>query len=178
VSPSRVRQGREPDVLRIGRVFGAVVAAEYPANVRDARAEPERYVQRGSGRARWLPNGIRAEPSDARLGRSGRVDLLLELLDEASGLPFLVLLEVKATDWDRQAERRVRPNLARHARQVWSYLEPLTEHLDRGELAWLQAALVYPRKPKSRGRAEYIEDELGQHGITVLWYDELDEPTS
>jgi hypothetical protein len=35
------------------------------------------------------------------------------------------VLEVKNTDWDLRALHRVIPNLRRHARQVWGYLEPL-----------------------------------------------------
>ena len=163
----------EPDVLRLGKAFGIEVQAEYPARTRDVRTRAEQQVERGSGRAVWTEGGSKSEPRGARLGRRGRIDLLLEGLDEESGLPFQVVLEIKRTDWDRQAAGRVVPNVARHRLQVWSYLEPVLERLDNGELAWVQAALVYPRRPRKTGRAADIEQRLGEHGISVLWYDEL-----
>jgi hypothetical protein len=75
------------------------------------------------------------------------VDLALELYDGGTGLPFVVVLEPKATDWDRLAMARIRPNVLRHARQVWTYLESLVERV-AGELAFVQGALVYPRRPE------------------------------
>jgi hypothetical protein len=83
-------------------------------------------------------------------------------------------VEVKSTDWDARAPHRVRPNLARHARQVWRYLDALLPRLDTGELAGVQAALVYPRRPLHPGRAEAIEQALERQGISVLFYEELE----
>jgi hypothetical protein len=163
----------EPDVLRLGKAFGVEVQADYPPNVADVHARAEHRLERGSGRATWDKDGTRSEPLGARLGRRGRIDLLLEGLDEESGLPFQVVLEIKRTDWDRQAEHRVAPNVARHRLQVWSYLEPLLERVDNREVAWVQGALVYPRRPQTAGRASDIEQRLGEYGLTVLWYDEL-----
>lgn len=67
----------------------------------------------------------------------------------------------------------VRPNVLRHAAQVWRYLDALLPHVDAGRVAWLQAALVYPRRPSDPGRRECIETILDERGISVLWYDDL-----
>jgi hypothetical protein len=104
-------------------------------------------------------------------GRRGRIDLLLETDD--GGRPLLVIVEVKSIDWDARAPHRIRPNLARHARQMWRYLDALMPRLDAGELAGVQAALVYPRRPTHPGRAEAIEQVLERQGISVLFYEEL-----
>jgi hypothetical protein len=166
----------EPDVLRLGRAFGVKVQAEYPRGARGVGTQAEHRVERGSGRAIWAKDGTKLEPIGARLGRRGRMDLLLEGLDEDSGLPFQVVLEIKRTNWDRQAEHRVAPNVARHRLQVWSYLEPLLERVDVGEVSWVQGAVVYPRRPRKAGRASDIEQRLGEYGLTVVWYDELTAP--
>jgi hypothetical protein len=142
----------EPDPLRMGKAFGTRVAVEYPEGMVDGTARPEVRVTLTSG-------------------RRGRVDLLLRAEEE--GRPLLVVVEVKSTDWDARAPHRVLPNLSRHARQVWGYLDAYMPRVDAGELAGLQAALVYPRRPSHPGRAELIEETLGSQGISVLFYDEL-----
>jgi hypothetical protein len=142
----------EPDLLRIGKAFGVRVAAEYPEGMVDGTARPEVHVKLLGG-------------------RRGRIDLLLQVEDARR--PLLVVMEVKNTDWDARAPRRVLPNLARHARQVWGYLDAYVPRLEAGELAGLQAALVYPRRPSHPGRAELVEETLGAYGISVLFYDEL-----
>lgn len=142
----------EPDPLRLGKAFGAKVADRYPEGMAEGSARPE------------VPVSIAGT-------RRGRIDLLLDI--DSSGKPLLVVMEVKNTDWDARAAHRVLPNLARHARQVWRYLDALWPRLDAGELAGLQAALVYPRRPSHPGRAAVIEQTLGDHGISVLFYDEL-----
>ena len=142
----------EPDPLRIGKAFGKLVATEYPEGIVEGSARTEVRV-----------------PAIRR--HYGRIDLLIEVED--CGLPLLVVVEVKSTDWDARAEHRVMPNLARHVRQVWDYLESLTPRLEAGELAGLQAALVYPHPPSHPGRAKLVEETLDRHGISMLFYDEL-----
>ena len=163
----------EPDILRLGKAFGVQVQTEYLPDARDVSGRAEVTTKTGSGQARWLETGEKVESPTARRMRAGRMDLLLEGVDDDSELPFLVVLEIKNTDWDRQADRRVRVNVGSHRRQVWRYLEPLVSRVDRGEVAWVQAALVYPRRPQTARRAAEIEALLDQWGVTVLWYDEL-----
>ncbi len=152
------RPGRfEPDPLRIGKAFGALVATQYPRGMAAGTAQPEEKVTLASGRA-------------------GRIDLLLAVED--NGRPLLVVVEVKSTDWDARAPHRMLPNLARHARQVWRYLDALMPRVEAGELSGLQAALVYPHRPSQPGRAELVERVLERHGISVLFYDELEDPTN
>jgi hypothetical protein len=91
------------------------------------------------------------------------------------GRPLLVAVEVKNTDWDARAAHRLRPNLARHARQVWRYIDSLLPALETGELDGVQAALVYPRRPSLPGRAQLVEGVLGEQGISVLFYEELED---
>lgn len=163
----------EPLILRLGKAFGAEVAAVYLSAGDLAGADKEATVARGSGRARWDDEHRKVEPPGALLGRSGRIDVRLEGRDGETGLPFYVVVEIKNTDWDRQAGGRVGVNVGRHRRQVWSYLEPLLDRADAGEVAWAQAALAYPARPRTAGRADAIEAALADHGITAVWVDEL-----
>ncbi len=78
-----------------------------------------------------------------------------------------VVVEIKATDWDRMKPHRVRPNALRHARQVWRYIE--AELL--GERSVLPA-LVYPKTPLTPGRKEQVEEILHERLIQVIWRDE------
>jgi hypothetical protein len=91
-------------------------------------------------------------------------------------LPAIVVLEVKNTRWQRQADQNMRRNLNRHGRQVWRYLEPLVDRVDAGEIAWVQGALVYPERPEPE-RAALVETILGEGesdgegwGLSVLWW--------
>lgn len=151
--------GFEPEILRFGKAFGVEVQTAYPAGARDVVADAELTVSSVS------------ELTGRR--RTGRIDLVLEGFDDASGLPFRVVIEIKNTDWDRQAPHRVRPNLGRHRRQLWRYLDAELARLDAGELAWVQGALIYPCRPQTPGRGAEVEARLEEHMITVAWYDEL-----
>jgi len=169
--------GFEPDILRLGKKFGDVVAIEYSCGLPEAGL-PEEPAERGSGRVRWTHDGERWVRTDYGRppARRGRTDLRLELRDDDSGLPVIVVLEVKNTRWEKQTARNMRRNLNRHARQVWRYLEPLVDRVDAGEIAWVQGALVYPERPEP-DRAALIEGILGEGetdgegwGLSVLWW--------
>ena len=170
----------EPDILRLGKQFGEIVAIEYSRGLREA-GPPEEPAERGSGRVRWTHHGDRWLRTDhGRLPRRrGRTDLRIELRDDESGLPAVVVLEVKNTDWRTQTTKNMRRNLNRHGRQVWRYLEPLVDLVDVGKVAWVQGALVYPERPEPK-RAALIETILGQGerdgegwGLTVLWWSDF-----
>lgn len=170
----------EPEILRLGKLFGRVVAVEYTDGMADARPGVEVPVARGSGHVRWRNEGgvISRIDQGTPSTRPGRVDILIELEDD-SGLPAFVVVETKRTDWSRQRADRVRPNARRHARQVWQYLEPLVDRVDRGEIACVQAALLYPRRPAA-DRTRLLEHVLGSgevpgegYGITVVWWEDI-----
>jgi hypothetical protein len=167
----------EPDILRLGKEFGDLVAIEYSRELAVA-GPPEEPADRGSGRVRWARDGERWVRTDHGRppARKGRTDVRLELRDDNSGLPVIVVLEVKNTRWGRQTTRNLRCNLNRHGRQVWRYLEPLADRVDAGEIAWVQGALVYPERPEP-DRAALIEAILGEGetdgegwGLSVLWW--------
>jgi hypothetical protein len=163
----------EPDILRLGKAFDLEVSHLYLTDTRDALALAQPAVARGSGRAHWDDQAHKSQPPSARLGRTGRADLILRGTDDETRLPFYVVIEAKNTDWDTQQSHRIKPNVDRHRRQLWSYLEPLLDQVDEHQAAYVQGALLYPKRPKLQARANEIVEALAAYGVTVLWHDEL-----
>lgn len=95
-------------------------------------------------------------------GKRGRVDIRLRLEEDG----HTVIVEIKATNWDRLKEHRVRPTALRHARQIWRYIEDHLSPLD------VIPAIVYPSPPKKPGRKEEIEEILNDRLIQVIWREE------
>jgi hypothetical protein len=77
----------------------------------------------------------------------------------------VVIVELKASNWDQMTSRRVRPNALRHARQLWRYVETELDVLHHEVLP----AIVYPVAPKTPGRKAEIEAILEERGIQVVW---------
>ena len=104
------------------------------------------------------------EASTLWKGKRGRVDIRLKLEEDGQ----TVLVEIKATNWDRLKEHRVRPTTLRHARQIWRYIEDHLSPLD------VIPALVYPSPPTKPGRKEEIEEILNDRLIQVVWREGYD----
>jgi hypothetical protein len=132
-------------------------------------------VKRGRGfetweRSKWTRpghEGIEAEAKTVWKGKRGRIDLRL-VVDEGEG--HSIVVEMKASDWDKMAPHRVRPNALRHARQLWRYINA---ELEGGPVS---PAIVYPVEPQTPGRKEEIETILRERFIQVVWR-ELDLET-
>lgn len=113
-------------------------------------------------RSRWTGpdhEGVETEAPTAWQGKRGRIDL--RLVDDEEG--HSVVVETKATNWDRMAPHRVRPNALRHARQLWRYINA---ELQGGPVL---PALVYPVEPETSGRKEEVEAILHERYIQVVW---------
>ena len=73
-------------------------------------------------RSQWnsgVNTAVEIEASTQWEGKRGRVDFRLKLAEDG----HTVIVEIKATNWDRLKEHRVRPTTLRHARQIWRYIE-------------------------------------------------------
>jgi hypothetical protein len=143
----------EPRLLALGKKFGRDVYKAYKATAKEGQVDPE-------VRTVWGRSGV-----------TGRIDILVRLDGNERGE---VVIEVKNTNWDMMAEHRVRPNVRRHARQVWSYLAPKLDDLEAGisDVVFLQGAVIYPHRPTT-DRADLIEEMLGEEGLSVAYDDEM-----
>lgn len=127
-------------------------------------------VQRGRKfeeweRAQWnseLNSAAEFEAPTSWKGKRGRVDIKLRLEEDGN----IVIVEIKATDWDKIMEKRVRPTALRHAHQIWRYIDAHLTPLD------VTPAIVYPSPPQTPGRRELLEKILNERGIQVVWREE------
>ena len=120
---------------------------------------------------------LREQGVEKPSGRRGRADIFLLVEDERS---FAALAEVKNTSWEPLAARgTLQRNVARQARQLWSYLDGIAElrrpdgtshHVDLSNLE-RYAAMIFPTAPRPSIRAQ-VEDAFGEYGISVIWLDE------
>jgi hypothetical protein len=94
--------------------------------------------------------------------KGGRVDIRLKLEEDGN----VVIVEIKATNWDKIKENRVRSTALRHSRQVWRYIEAHLTPLD------VTPAIVYPSPPITPGRKEQVEEILNERGIQCVWREE------
>lgn len=98
-------------------------------------------------------------------GKKGRVDIRLAFPEKN----MIVLVEIKATNWDAMRPHRVRPNALRHVRQLWRYIEADLDPMD------VIPAIVYPAAPLDPVRKQEVERILGDHLIQTVWRTDGDE---
>jgi hypothetical protein len=117
-------------------------------------------------RAHWnneLNSAAKFEAPTEWEGKRGRIDIKLQLEDDGS----VVIVEIKATNWDNLKEHRIRPTALRHSRQIWRYIE------DQLSLLFdVTPAIVYPYPPITPGRKEQVEEILNERGIQFVWREE------
>jgi hypothetical protein len=80
-------------------------------------------------------------------GGHGRVDLAVEV---DGGERMLVIIEVKATDWDKIPAARLMRNLRRHLHQLQGYLDAAIEEMEAGVWTGIVGSLLYPARPASK----------------------------
>jgi hypothetical protein len=95
-------------------------------------------------------------------GKRGRLDIRLNLEEDG----HVVIVEIKATQWDKLKEQRVRPTALRHVHQIWRYIDAHLSPLD------VTPAIVYPSPPTKPGLKEQVEEILNERGIQVVWREE------
>ncbi len=95
-------------------------------------------------------------------GRSGRIDTHVQADEE-----LVAVVEVKDSNWDAMAPKRVRPNARRYARQIWTYIE---SQLEDGRQ--VSPGIIFPKRPQVAGRREEVERLFDEEGIPVVWQDE------
>ena len=142
--------GVQPAQLRRGRAFESRVKADWKMT---AEGEPETE--------KTIP--LLAGLTKTGRPKQGRMDVFVD----DSG-DFVVVVEIKATNWDRILPKNVQRNLGSHRRQVWKYID---KYLDVDQVN-VCAGIIYPTFPKTLGLRERIEEYLNGYGLQVVWYDD------
>jgi len=142
--------GGQPRQLQRGREFENRVKADWK---RTAEGEPETEVT--------IP--LLAGLTKTGRRKQGRMDIYVNDVGD-----FVVVVEIKATDWDRILPNNIQRNIGSHRRQVWKYIEKYTD----GDRVNVCAGIIYPTTPKTPGLQKRIEEYLNSYGLQVVWYDD------
>ena len=95
-------------------------------------------------------------------GKRGLIDIRLVDNDEGQ----TIVVEIKSTNWDVMKPHRIRPNVLRHANQIWRYIEDALRNQP------VLPAIIYPASPKRLARKVDVEKILNERFIQVVWRDE------
>jgi hypothetical protein len=172
---ARLRRWNVSRCRRRGKCFHRLVQEFYARN-EDFR--PEQRVQRATLVTRPADFDPRSPWRYLQEARAkGRMDGFLVI----SGSEYAVQ-ETKCTDWDAIAARgTLNRNLARHAVQLWRYLEGVAvwKVARSDEVEWIDlstaksryGAVVYPRTPMLGSVTTAVQDHLGEYGLSTIWFD-------
>jgi len=144
---------KEPYQLKRGKEFQKIVQADYSKNSKDGDVGIEEFVSFEN-----VP-GIKQ--------KSGRMDIIIH---NAAGDDFVMIMEIKATDWDKIKPKNIKRNLCKHSKQLYNYIDKFmsVNKFDVG------LALLYPEPPKKEGLREHIEKTaMDKYSFPVYWYSEL-----
>jgi hypothetical protein len=142
--------GTQPAQLQRGRAFEARVKADW-ALTAEGNLENEKTIE--------LLSGLTREG----LPRRGRMDIFVNDAGD-----FVVVVEIKGTDWDHILPKNIQRNLSSHRRQVWKYID---KHLERDRVN-VCAGIIYPTAPRMPGLKRRVEEYLNEYGLQVVWYDD------
>jgi len=143
---------KEPDQLKRGKLFHKKVQADWRKTA-EGDVKAERVILKQSG-------------------RKGRIDVFVND-DDPDGT--IAIVEIKASDWNRMTETAVRRNVRRQIQQIWDYIESQIvkgEYVPTGEQKSVCPGIIFPKRPKDKGRLELIEKLFIEEGIPVVWDDE------
>lgn len=93
-------------------------------------------------------------------------------LDEREKDDYVVIYEIKATDWDNIKTKNIRRNLYRHGRQLHKYIDQYI----KTNTCNVIFGVLYPKPPKKEGLKELVEKiAMDKYDFPVYWYSELIE---
>ncbi len=143
----------EPSQLRRGKEFQRIVQADFNKNSKGGGVGIEEFVS-----FKDVP-GIKK--------KSGRMDIIIH---NAAGENFVMIMEIKATDWDKIKPKNIKRNLYRHSKQLYNYIDKFMT-IDKLNVG---LALLYPEPPKEEGLQEHIEKcAMDLYSFPVYWYNKL-----
>lgn len=142
----------EPIRLKRGKEFQKIVQADYKKSSNDGDVGIEEFISfRGVA-------GIKQ--------RSGRMDIIIHNVSD----DYVMIMEIKATDWDNIKPKNIKRNLYRHGKQLFNYIDKFMS-IDNKTVG---LAMLYPEPPKTKDLKEYIEKcAMDNYSFPVYWYSEV-----
>ncbi len=152
-----MKQGQKilsgPSQLIRGKEFQRIVQNDYSQNSKDGVVGIEEYVSFKN------MSGIKQ--------KSGRIDIIIH---QAAGDDYVMIMEIKATDWDKINPKNIKHHLCRHSKQLYNYIDKFMEVDDKT----VGLAMLYPEPPKKEGLREFIEKcAMEEYSFPVYWYSEV-----
>ena len=142
----------EPSQLRRGKEFQKIVQADYQKNSKGGGVGIEEFVS--------------FKDMDGTKKKSGRMDIIIHDSSEN----YVMIIEIKATDWDKIKSKNIKRNLYRHNKQLYTYIDKFMT-IDKYDVG---LALLYPEPPKTEGLKEFIEKyAMEKYSFPVYWYSEV-----
>jgi len=142
----------EPEQLKRGKEFQKIVQSDYKRNSIGGGVGIEEFVSFKD------VAGIRQ--------KSGRMDIIIH--DESDN--YVMIMEIKATDWDKIKPKNINRNLYRHSKQLFNYIDKFLT-IDNNNVG---LAMLYPKPPITKGLREHIEKHaMDKYSFPVYWYSEV-----
>lgn len=132
----------EPKILVKGKQFHKEIQKDWTDNA-EGYVFPEKHVKVSNN-------------------KTGRVDIFVEADDS-----YVVVGEIKNSNWDSMTPTALRRNVRRQIRQIWKYIDT---QLAKGND--VTPGIIFPRRPKSNETMNKIEEMFEEEGISVVWEDE------
>lgn len=139
----------EPEILKRGKDFHKRVQNDW-----------EKTAQGTINREHTI---ILKKLSIQRKNKTGRLDIFVDDIGD-----MVSVVEIKSTDWDRVKETNRKKLISSHRRQVWKYID---KYLNEDDIT-VCPGMIYPKSPSTPGLKEFIENEMNEHGLQVVWYDD------
>ena len=98
-------------------------------------------------------------------GRRGRIDIIVDADQETKAV-----IEAKHSDWDAMAEKNVKRNVRRQAKQLWDYI--LSQP---NEGAGVSPGIIFARKPTDRKRLKLVESLFDAEDVPIYWQEDLEK---
>jgi hypothetical protein len=144
---------REPVHLKRGKEFQKIVQADYKNNSIDGKVGIEEFVSFKN------VSGIKQ--------KSGRMDIIIH---NDIGDNYVMIMEIKATDWDKIKPENIKRNIYKHGKQLYNYIDKFMT-INKYNVG---LALLYPEPPKKEGLKEFIEKcAMDTYSFPVYWYSEV-----
>jgi hypothetical protein len=135
----------EPKILVKGKQFHKEIQKDWTDNA-EGDVFPEKHVKMSND-------------------KNGRMDIFVQA-DES----YVVVGEIKNSDWDSMTPIALRRNVRRQIRQVWKYIDT---QLAKGND--VTPGIIFPKRPQKIETMNKIEKKFEEEDIPVVWEDESKE---
>lgn len=161
-SASHTNKLNKLEPLARGRRFHALVREDWLKNTKGVIGNAV-HIERSLALA--APLDKKSPLVLKRTGGRGRMDVFVEV--QEGNVLVAVVVEAKSSNWDSMTDPNFRRNVARHARQIWKYIN---SHLIDG--VEVRAGIIYEAAPSDPARLLYLKEYFDSEFISLVFFNE------